>query len=294
MTRPVDSSNAPRRPLRVIAVTSGKGGVGKTNVVVNLGATLAARGHRVLILDGDLGLANVDILLDRVPRLTLDDVLAGRGTIEDVLLLAERNLSVLPAGNAGQGADGLSETERHRLLDSLEELGERFDTVIVDTAAGVGPNTMFFASAASDILVVATPEPTAIADAYAAVKLLSMRYGVKRVGLLANRVRTAAEADTLYQRLHSVVTRFLPVVMEYVGAIPEDQLLRDAVMRQSPVVSLYPDSTSAGALRRLAAGLESRPLRAESASRVQFFWNRVALGPSGIESEPAAVSPEYA
>ena len=264
-----------RRPFRVVAVTSGKGGVGKTNLVVNLGLAFAKQGRRVLIIDGDLGLANVDILLDQVPEYTLEDVLTGRESIENVLIEAEENLTILPAASGVAWLAALSTPQRLHLMSAVESLGDRFDTVLIDTPAGVGPNALFFASAAQDVVVVATPEPTAIADAYAIVKILALRCGVERIGLVANRVRSQGQAADLHARLSGVVSRFLPVVMEFVGMVPEDTRLVEAVMSQQPVVKMTPDAPSSLAFRRLADTLLMRPRGADSVGRLQLFWQRL-------------------
>jgi len=158
--------------MQVLGVTSGKGGVGKTNLSVNLAISLAQQGRRVLVIDADLGLANVDILLDETPLKTLEHIILGEETLEEVLVESKHGITLLPGASGVAGLTNLDQTQRMRLLQAVDGLESRFDTVIVDTPAGIGNNAAFFASAAQDVLVVATPEPTSMTDAYAMIKVL--------------------------------------------------------------------------------------------------------------------------
>lgn len=281
----------PHRPLRVIAVTSGKGGVGKTHLTVNLGITLARQGRRVLIIDGDVGLANVDILLDEAPRRTLRHVLAGTHTIEEVLVESRHGVTVLPGTSGVAELTSLSADDRLRLLTAVDTLDPgRFDTVLVDTAAGIGDNALFFSGAAQEVLVVATPEPTSLADAYAMIKVLARRLGVDRVGLVLNQVASETEALDIYQRLADLSARFLPVVLDLVGFVPADPHVRAAVMGQEPLVAAYPGSPASRAITRLADALMMRPTQDALHGRLQFFWRRL-LEPQGPPVARAATHP---
>ncbi len=281
------SSHYARRPrsLRVIAVTSGKGGVGKTNLTVNLGLTFARQGRRVLLVDGDVGLANVDILLDESPRYSLRDVLSGERGIDDVLLESPHGLTVLPGSSGVPELTLLSSEDRVRLLTELETLDEgRFDTVLVDTAAGIGANAVFFACAAQEVLVVATPEPTSLADAYAMIKVLSRRHGVDRVGLVLNQVAGEAEAVDIYQRLGALTARFLPVVLELVAWVPTDPRVHAAVMGQEPLLVAYPSAPASRAIERLAETLVMRPAPRAVSGRLQLFWRRLLATPAAASA----------
>ncbi|MEZ4265444.1 MAG: MinD/ParA family protein [Myxococcota bacterium] len=272
--------NAPERPsplrsLRVVAVTSGKGGVGKTSLTVNLALLFARQGRRVLIIDGDTGLANVDILMDLQPRATLRHLLAGEVGIEDVLLESKHGVTILPGGSGVAELAELSVMAQRELLESVDGLGDQFDTVLVDTAAGIGSNARFFAGAAQEVLVVATPEPTAMADAYAMIKVLSRHCGVTRVGVVLNQVVGKEEARDVFERLDQLCARFLPVSLDFVGAIPRDAHVREAVMAQLPLVVAYPASPAAQALAKLADDILSRPAPTGPDGRLQLFWTRL-------------------
>ncbi len=273
-------AQAPARPLRVLAITSGKGGVGKSSLTVNLAITFALRGRRVLIVDGDVGLANVDILLDESPDWTLADVLRGERSIEDVLVRSPHGVTVLPGTSGVAEMAHLSEEERGRLMSAVDGLEDRFDTVLVDTAAGIGSNARFFAGAAQEVLVVATPEPTSLADAYAMIKVLSRRAGFDRVGLVINQSAAEAEALEVYDRLSEIVGRFLPVVLDYLGHIPRDAHVRESVMSQVPVVVQYPAAPATQAVGQLADALSMRSAPLGASGRLQFFWQRLLGGPS--------------
>lgn len=289
--RETDAASPTRRTLRVIAVTSGKGGVGKTNLSVNLGVTFARQGRQVLIVDGDLGLANVDILLDETPTRTLADVLAGRCEVRDVLVRSERyGVTVLPGTSGVAEVADLTEDDRMRLLRGVSELDERqFDTVLVDTGAGIGSNSLFFAAAAAEVLVVTTPEPTALADAYAVIKVLSKRHRVERVGLVLNHTRDQEEARDVYFRLSELTARFLPVVLEFVGFVPLDPHVPEAVKAQRPVVDLYPAARASRAIVEIADNVLMRPAPSGASGRLQLFWERLVQGTGGDMSAPPIV-----
>jgi len=269
-----DPNLATRAP-RVIAITSGKGGVGKTNMAVNLALVYAARGRRVLLVDADLGLANVDILLDRRPRHSLADVMTGERPLSDVLMPTALGVTVLPGASGLQSVADASTTERQRLVNAIEGLGDAFDTIIVDTAAGISSHTLFFAAAAHDIVVVTTPEPTALTDAYATIKVLSKRYGVQRVHLLLNQASDEMSANDLFVRLSSLTARFLPVVVDYVGRVPSDPKVPEAVRARRPFLTTAPNSPAARAIRKVGDALLMRGNDAEASGGVQLFWNQV-------------------
>ena len=264
------------KPMRVIAVTSGKGGVGKSNMVLNLGISYAQAGRRVLIIDGDLGLGNQDVLLDETPQYTLQHVLAGEQPIENVLLKSKFGVTVLPATSGVAEMASLSEEDRMRLLYAVEGVGDIFDTVLVDTAAGIGTNALFFASAAQELAVVVTPEPTSLADAYAMIKLLSLRCGIKRLGIIVNQAASQTEATEIFRRLSTITSRFLPTMIELVGVVPLDSKLREAVRLQRPVTTLYPQAKSSRAIQEIANRLLMRPTSYQGTTgRVQLFWQRL-------------------
>ncbi|MGM0578360.1 MAG: MinD/ParA family protein [Myxococcota bacterium] len=283
--------HAGRRPLRVLAVTSGKGGVGKTHLTVNLALAFANQGRRVLILDGDLGLANVDILLDEAPRYTLRDVLTGRRTIDEALVPSPHGVTVLPGTSGVTEMAALADGERLRVLEAVEGLDERFDTVLVDTPAGIGANAQFFAGAAQEVLVVATPEPTSLADAYAMVKVLSRRCGIDRVGVVLNQVTNEMEGREIFERLSVLTSRFLPVVLELVGQVPRDAHVREAAMSQAPLLTAYPSAPASQAITALADAVLMRPVPTQASGRMQLFWRRLL---DGVATSGDAPAPRHA
>lgn len=278
----VVESRVAAEPVDVIAVTSGKGGVGKTNVAVNLAVGLARQGREVVLFDADLGLANVDIALGLKPRFHVGHVLAGEKTLEDILLRGPGGIRVVPAASGVSSLTGLSPSERAGLVHAFSELSVPVDTLIVDTGAGIDSTVLTFSSACDYIIVVICDEPTSITDAYALMKLLSQEHGVKGFKLLANMVDHATQGRELYEKLHRVTERFLDISLGYLGAIPRDGYLRRAVQRQSAVVELYPNSHAAQALMEVAGrvGFEARACRGSGG--LGFFVERLAP-----RSEPA-------
>ena len=279
---PISQSAGGQRSLRVIAITSGKGGVGKSSIIINLGIAFAQSGRKVLLIDGDLGLGNVDILMQETPQFTLQHVLEGQKTMDDVLLHSRYGVTVLPATSGVAEMAALSEEQRMRLVDAMDDIESEFDTVLVDTAAGIGSNALFFASAAQELVVVVTPEPTSLADAYAMIKLLALRCGVQRIGVVVNQVANNEEAHGIFHRLSTLAARFLPVMIELVGVVPFDSHVRSAVREQRPFMIEAPQAKASLAVNRLANSLLMRPSRpGATTGRVQLFWRRLLDVPSG-------------
>ncbi|GIX47070.1 MAG: site-determining protein [Candidatus Tectimicrobiota bacterium] len=240
------------RPRRVLAFTSGKGGVGKTQLVVNLGYALCEAGARVLLFDADLGLANVDVLLGLTPRFTLQHVLRGEKRLADILLKGPQGLWILPASSGVQELAMLSPQQHAWLLAELRRLAAGVDFLLVDTGAGIAPHVTAFTAAAHDVVVVVTPEPTSLTDAYALIKVLATKYGVQRFWVLPNAVADAAEARDTFRRLSTATERFLRLQLAYFGFVPRDRVFGQAVRQQRAVLELYPHGAAARCLRRLA------------------------------------------
>lgn len=269
------------KPVKVIAVTSGKGGVGKTHVSVNLATVLAQTSRGVMLLDADLGLANVDVMLGLSPRLNLSHVIEGKATLEEVLVEGPNGVLIIPASSGTQRMAELSSAEHIGLIHAFSELSHELDYLIVDTAAGISDSVMSFARAAREVLVVACDEPSSITDAYALIKVLNRDHGVQRFHMLANRVRSAREGQELFGKLSKVATRFLDLTLDYTGAIPEDESLRKAAQRQQPVTCSYPSSPSGRAFLDLARRVARWPLPTTAEGRLEFFVERlVAYGTS--------------
>jgi len=261
--------------LHVIAVTSGKGGVGKTNLSVNLAALAARSGSRTLLVDADLGLANSHIVLGITPRYHLGHLLDGTVGVDEVLADGPDGLKVLAASSGVQEVTRLDDAQKLRLLTALDPLDDRFDVVLVDCAAGIGDNVLFFAGAAQTTLLVVTPEPTSLTDAYAAVKVLSQQGGVRHFAVVVNWASDAEQAREVFQKLARVTSRFLQAQVRYAGFVPRDENVQRSVMAQRPVSDLYPQSPSSRALASLAREVLSWQPPAGLEGGLKLLWQRL-------------------
>lgn len=261
--------------VKVIAIASGKGGVGKTSVSVNLAASLAAAGNRVLLMDADLGLANVDVLLGLETRHNLSHVLSGEVELEDILIDGPGGVQIIPASSGVKGMADLSAAEQVGLIRSFSELTGDWDYLIIDTAAGIADNVLTFARAAREVVVVACDEPSSITDAYALIKVLNRDFGVHRVHMVANMVASAAQGQELYAKLLRVCERYLDLTVAYMGGIPNDDAQRRAVQQQQAVTTVYPNSPAARAFRELAKRVERLPKPTRAEGHLEFFVERL-------------------
>ncbi len=263
------------RPVRVIAVTSGKGGVGKTNVSANLAVALAKDGKEVLLLDADLGLANVDVLLGLQTSNNLSHVISGERSLEEIMVTGPAGLRIIPAASGVKSMVELSHAEHAGLVRAFSELSFNPDVLLIDTAAGISDSVVTFARASHEVLVVVCDEPASITDAYAMIKLLNREHGLYRFRILANMVHSSQEGNALYRKLVKVTDRFLDVALSYSGAIPYDEYLRRAVQKQRAVVDAYPRSKAALAFRKMAHKAAAWPLPEQASGRIEFFVERL-------------------
>lgn len=263
------------RPVRVLAVASGKGGVGKTNVAVNLGVCLRGLGRRVAILDADMGLANVDVMLGLQPKFNLSHVLSGERMLSEVMVEGPSGLLVVPAASGLQRMSELPIAEQVGLIRAFSEIGSTLDVLIVDTAAGIASSVVNFARACQDIILVVCDEPTSMTDAYAFMKLMHRDHGVFRFHILANMVLDVKQGQELYAKLCKVTDRYLDVTLDLMGVIPRDDLVGRAVQRQTPVSLLYPQSKASEAFRALARRVDALPHSERSRGGVEFFVERM-------------------
>lgn len=262
--------------VRVISVTSGKGGVGKTNVAANLALALTRSGKRVLILDADLGLANMDVLLGLNPKYSIHHVIKGEKRIEEIIVEAPGGFQVLPAASGIQELTELDQSQRLFLLDELDVLHDRFDVLLIDTGAGISANVMYFNFAAMEKVVVVTNEPTSLTDAYALIKVLTKKYRQKKFKILVNQARDAKEADRIYRQLSQVVDRFLgSLSMDYLGWVPYDRCVPQAVRQQQTVLALFPDAAASKSFVKVAEDLLSSVNHLDFEGDVKFFWQRL-------------------
>ncbi|MEM7207000.1 MAG: MinD/ParA family protein [Pseudomonadota bacterium] len=263
------------QPVRVIAVTSGKGGVGKSNVSVNIAVAMANRGHDVMLLDADLGLANIDVLLDVRPRYTLEHVVSGECTLEEAVVEGPVGVKIIPAASGVQKMAQLSQAEHLGLVRSFSELSEPIDTLIVDTAAGISDSVTAFTRAAREVVVVVCDEPASITDAYATIKVLSRDYKVNRFHVVANMARSLKQGRELFHKLTAATDKFLDVTLEFSGVIPYDEVLIKAVRQQKAVVDAYPRSPAGLAFKKLVQKIERWPIPTNAEGHLEFFVERL-------------------
>jgi len=243
----------------ITAITSGKGGVGKTFVATNLAAALARQGERVLVLDADLGLANVDVVLNLYPKLTLHDVFTGQTPLEEAILPAPGGFSVLLAGSGMIEYSRLTPTVREQLQEVIDRVRPRFDRVLLDTGAGISDVVLYTISLADEVLIVCTPEPTSLTDAYATIKVLATTQPRRLIRLLVNQVQRAGEARAIRKQLQLVVDRYVntgldkPVMIELLGEVPLDVAVREAVVKRELLLECAPGSAAAQAIVAAAA-----------------------------------------
>ena len=267
-------------PVQVVAVTGGKGGVGKSTIAINLAAGYAALGRRTLLLDGDLGLANVDVLLGLTPRYTLAHVLSGERSLQEILLDAPQGFQIVPGASGVARLANLTQQEHLGLVRAFSSIAPRLDVLVVDTPAGISPAVLQLAQAAQTVLLVVCDEPASLTDAYALAKVLSRQHGVKRFRVLANMVRDSVAGRRLFNTLERVTARFLDVTLEYAGDVPDDPWVRRSVREQRPVVDAYPSSPASRALKELALRADSWPVPAGPRGNIEFFAERLVHKPA--------------
>ncbi len=261
--------------VKVIAVTGGKGGVGKTSVSINTAVALAEKGKRVLVLDADLGLANVDVMLGLRAERNLSHVLSGESELDDIIVRGPKGIGIIPATSGTQAMVELTAAQHAGLIRAFSEMKTQFDILVVDTAAGISDMVLSFSRASQDVLVVVCDEPTSITDAYALIKILSREHGVFRFKIVANMVRSLREGMELFAKLSKVTDRFLDVALELVATIPFDENLRKSVRKQKLIVEAYPKSPASIAYHGLANKIMSWPIPQQPGGHLEFFVERL-------------------
>lgn len=271
---------------RVIAITSGKGGVGKTNAVGNVAIACQRMGKKVLIFDADLGLANIDIIFGLNPKHTIAEVIKGEKGLSQIIVTGPEGVAVMPASSGVQELVHLTEGQKINLLNEFDTLNNNFDILLIDTGAGISSNVIYFNLAAQERIVIVTPEPTSITDAYALMKVMFREHGTKSFLLLVNMVEDEKEARSVYQNLSKVVARFMGgISIDYAGFIPWDSCLQESVTRREPVVCCYPESSSSKSFKELAHYLVKQTDRRPIDGNIKFFWNRLMAGMPGQGNE---------
>ena len=262
----VQSGQKKKKEGSIIAITSGKGGVGKTNFVINVGLYLARLGKKVAIVDLDLGLANVDIILNVVPKYTIDDVIRGRKMMDEIFVTGPHGVVLVPGGSGFPLLADLTDDERDNFIRGFSHLREEFDYILLDTAAGISKNVIEFVLIADDAIVVTTPEPTAITDAYAMIKVIGLRNKDLHIKLMFNMVQSGVEAERYYKKIQTVIRQFLHVNVDYLGYVTNDSCVRTAIMKRKPFSLIYPFSSAARSVQLVARNIVKNSIR-QSGSR---------------------------
>ena len=297
LRRIIKAESAPKRPLaRIITVTSGKGGVGKSNVAINLAIQFRRMGQRVIILDADFGLANIEIMFGTVPKHNLSDLIYQGKNIKDVITWGPEGVGFISGGSGISGMYNLSRDYLVYIIVNLAELDAIADTIIIDTGAGIADAVMEFLVASGEIILVTTPEPTSITDSYSLLKALNQQPRFNKdntvIKAVSNRVSSAEEGQQLFNKLNAVVARYLKLPLSYLGEVPQDQMLARGVMQQTPVSIQYPNSKSSKAFEQIAARLTDKNAEATIKPRgMAAFFSHIITGRKLNERTPEAVLP---
>lgn len=275
------------KDTQVVAVTSGKGGVGKTNVAANLSAALAADGQDVMLLDADFGLANADVLLGLQPKFTLSDVISGDADIDCVTVKGPFGMRVVPATSGRIEMVDLARNSQAAIIQSFGDIAVQPDVLVIDTASGIGESVARFTQAAQHAIVVVCDEPSSITDAYALIKVFSREYGISHFQIVTNMTRNAADGRQLFSKLSRVASQFLDVVLRHVGNIPQDAFLKRAIQEQRAVIEAYPNSWSAKAFRQLGNKVKLLPVKSTPSGGIEFFLEQVLTNNRTLAGVPS-------
>jgi flagellar biosynthesis protein FlhG len=266
-----------RKSVQVLAVCSGKGGVGKTNVAVNVAAAMGALKRRVCLMDADVSLANVDVLLGLQPKFNLAHVASGQASLADTLLQGPHGVQVIPASSGNFEMSELPTVSQAALIQAFSELNTQPDVLIVDTAAGISPTVARFVQAAQHAVVVVCDEPASLTDAYALIKVFSTHYRINRFQIVTNQSLRPSAGRALFSKLLRVTDAYLDVVLNHLGDIPHDNYLVKAVQEQRAVVDAYPRSPAGRALRQIASNIDALPAVRESSGGIEFFFESLLM-----------------
>lgn len=264
----------------VLAISGGKGGVGKTLTTANIGLCMARMGMRTLLIDGDFGLANLDVVLNLRPQFTLDDVLCGERHLKDIIMTGSEGIKVIPSSSGVMKVPELDKLQKLMLLDQIESLDEEFDVVLIDTPAGVSKNVQYWTSSAAEVIMVVTPEPTSLADCYASIKILSQMTAENSFKLIVNMVRNDVEAKKIYEKISTLSDEYLQVRVDYLGYIPFDESVRSSVRERVPYVQKYPFSLAAQGVRDISRQIVTQGTVGQLKGTMQFFWRKMVTANS--------------
>lgn len=264
-----------KHTTRVLAIASGKGGVGKTNIAINLAMALSERDKSVTLMDADLGLANIDVLLNLRPPKNLSHVIEGECELKDILIEGPNNIRIIPASSGIKMMHQLTPAQNTGLIHAFDDLEETTDILIVDTSAGLSDSVVRFCSAAHEVFVVVCNDPASIADAYALIKTLNRDHKIQRFQIIVNKVQTEAEGCDLFERLRSVSEQFIDVVLNLKVIIPQDDNMLRAVRQRRPFFSSYPDSKAIKSFKKFAADVDNPNRSASASGRLMFFAEQI-------------------
>lgn len=276
-----------KRPAKVIAVCSGKGGVGKTNAASNIAIALGALGRDVCLLDADVSLANVDVLLGLQPRFNLSHVVAGETDLESTIIRGPNNIRIVPAASGKFCMTDLPAASQMAIVQAFGDLSPHPDVLVVDTAAGISRSVARFVQAAQYPLVIVQDEPASLTDAYALIKIFSQNYDVKRFNIVTNCSATATAGRNLFKKLSSVADRYLNVVLRHLGDVPADRYLVKAVQQQRAVVDVYPHSTSGAAFLKIGRAIDQLPGQRGPSGKIEFFFERLVMAETASRGKVA-------
>ncbi len=260
---------------RTISITSGKGGVGKTTLTSNLALRLSQTGNKVLIFDGDLGMANVDILYGVKAGGNIHDVIMGDKTVEEILIEVAKDVFLIPGGSGILEFNNLNSFQRRTMIEAVSTLPQDFDYLLIDTAPGIADNVLYLNAAAQTISVVITPDPASLADSYALIKVLHQKYKENKFSIICNNVRDEAEGAGLYQRFNDVVNKFLCIGLDYWGSVPMDPVLRKATQLNRLIMRHDTTAESAKAIKNLCSQIENSSQKTLTKGGLQMFWEQV-------------------
>jgi flagellar biosynthesis protein FlhG len=278
--RDLDDTPAPihiqeQRIPTVLAISGGKGGIGKTLTTANLGLCLSRMGMRTLLIDGDFGLANLDVILNLRPRYTLDDVLCGERHLKEIIMTGPEGVRVIPSSSGVMKVSELDHIQKLVLLDQVEELDEMFDVVLIDTPAGVSKNVQYWSASSTETIMVVTPEPTSLADCYATIKILSQTTQEHSFKLIVNMVQNEIEGKRIFEKISLLAEEYLSVRIEYLGCVVFDDAVKMSVRERVPYIQKYPFSKASQGMREVARQIITQGHVGKIKGTMQFFWRRM-------------------
>lgn len=276
---PIDQASSLRKmnvmeEINVLAITGGKGGVGKTNTAINLAVALADSKQKVMLLDADFGLSNIDVMLGLRTKYNLHHVLLNECSMEEIIIQGPHGIQIIPAASGVREMANLNANQHMGIVDSISQLNPSLDYFIIDTAAGIGDNVSLFMHLANNILIVLCDEPASLADAYALIKILSKRGVNKKFRVLSNMVESSAHGERLFSQLEKVSNHFLDVTLEYCGYIPNDEYIKKSIQKQKSVLDAYPTSRSSLGFIRLARTVNTWPRSNDASGTIELFLER--------------------